>query len=158
MTDRTVSLNSKSRVCLFRSLTLRNTESFLFALRHTSFTWALQSKLEVRINPKCLWELTRSMKVSPNIRGGELLRYLLENLYLFKCLKTKFCHAYSDVFKIGKSWIIYNLQRKIWFYFSLSFHFKESNFLLVHFPPYCRILRLNYKIHGNESKKISPIN
>ena len=87
------------------------------------------------------------------VRGNILFHFPLRPGHLLKCLKTEFCHAYSDVFKFGESWIIYNLQRNIWLYFSLSFHFKESIFLLVHFPSYCRILRLNYKIHGNESKK-----
>ena len=61
ITDLTVILYNRSRVCLLRSLTLLRTESFLLAFKQTSFTCTDQSNDEDKYKPRCLWTLTLSM-------------------------------------------------------------------------------------------------
>ena len=58
MTDLTVSLYSKSSVCLFKSFTLLNTDNLRLALSDTSFICLFQFKSEVKTIPRCLWVLT----------------------------------------------------------------------------------------------------
>ena len=74
---------------IYSSLTLLNTDNFLFALRQTSLTCKLKSRLDVKNNPKCLSDLTHSIKVSPNKSGGELFKHLLEknDIFGFFCIE-----------------------------------------------------------------------
>ena len=66
-----------------------------------SFTWTDQSNYDVKYSPKCLCELTLSIKVSLNIRGGELFRHLLENIMSFDFLAlnvTFHVSAHNEIF------------------------------------------------------------
>ena len=54
MTDLTVNLYNKSKVCLFSNFTLLKTANFLLALIHTSCICADQSSAEDNYSPKCL--------------------------------------------------------------------------------------------------------
>ena len=83
MTDLTVILYNRSRVCLLKSLQLLRTESFLLAFKQTSLTCTDQSNDDDRYRPRCLWTLTLSIYLSFNINGGELFKYLFESIISF---------------------------------------------------------------------------
>ena len=99
--DRTVNLYRISKVCLLKDFTVLKTDNLRLAFKQTSSTCFDQSNDEDKKTPRCLCKFTLSIKISPNIKGGELLRTLFEKImsFVLEALNCTFhFSAHSEIF------------------------------------------------------------
>ena len=121
--ERTHTLYKISKVALLRYLTLRNTASFLLALRQALWICLAHDNVELKNIPRCLCPCTCSIKESLKISGGELKRTLFSEKItslLLPALNCRFCNRFlppnkgrikkkNNVEPEQQTWIFYQI-------------------------------------------------